>query len=73
MSNTPDPTDALRAALPPLALSRLQSLRLNDGVAIVVIEASGFDAVERERLGAVAQSERMVSFWIFGGSGVREK
>lgn len=50
MTNTPDHTDALRAALPPLAQSRLQSLRLNDGVAIVVIEASGFDAVERERL-----------------------
>ncbi|MFP5395444.1 MAG: Mrp/NBP35 family ATP-binding protein [Alphaproteobacteria bacterium] len=50
MSNTPDSTDALRAALPPLALSRLQSLRLSEGVAIVVIEASGFDAVERERL-----------------------
>ncbi len=55
MSNTPDPTDALRAALPPLALSRLQSLRLSEGVAIVVIEASGFDAVERERLEAVVK------------------
>lgn len=50
MSNTPDHTDALRAALPPLAQSRLQSLRLNDGVAIVVIEASGFDGIERDRL-----------------------
>jgi len=45
-----DPTDALRAALPPLAQSRLQSLRLSDGVAIAVLDASGFDAVERERL-----------------------
>jgi len=50
MSNTPDHTDALRAALPPLAQSRLQSLRFNDGVAIVVIEASGFDGIERDRL-----------------------
>lgn len=55
MSNTPDHTDALRAALPPLAQSRLQSLRLNDGVAIVVIEASGFDGVERERLEAAVK------------------
>ena len=55
MTNTPDHTDALRAALPPLAQSRLQSLRLNDGVAIVVIEASGFDAVERERLEAAVK------------------
>lgn len=45
-----DPTDALRAALPPLALSRLQSLRLTEGTAIAVLDASGFDAVERERL-----------------------
>ncbi len=50
MSNTPDHTDALRAALPPLAQSRLQSLRFNDGVAIAVIEASGFDGIERDRL-----------------------
>ena len=50
MSNSQDHTEALRAALPPLAQSRLQSLRLNDGVAIVVIEASGFDAIERDRL-----------------------
>ena len=55
MTNTPDHTDALRAALPPLAQSRLQSLRLNDGVAIVVIEASGFDGIERERLEAAVK------------------
>lgn len=55
MSNTPDHTDALRAALPPLAQSRLQSLRLNDGVAIVVIEASGFDGIERDRLEAAVK------------------
>ena len=52
MSTPQDHTEALRAALPPLAQSRLQSLRLNDGVAIVVIEASGFDAIERDRLEA---------------------
>lgn len=55
MSNTRDHTDALRAALPPLAQSRLQSLRLNDGVAIVVIESSGFDGVERDRLEAAVK------------------
>ena len=55
MINTPDHTDALRAALPPLAQSRLQSLRLNDGVAIVVIEASGFDGIERDRLEAAVK------------------
>lgn len=48
-------TDPLRAALPPLALSRLQSLRLTDGRAVVVLEASGLDALERERLEAAAK------------------
>lgn len=50
MSNPEDTPAALRAALPPLAQSRLQSLRLNQGVAIVVIDAGGLDAIERERL-----------------------
>jgi ATP-binding protein involved in chromosome partitioning len=45
-----DPTETLRAALPPLAQSRLQSLRLADGRAIVVLDAGGLDAVERERI-----------------------
>ncbi len=51
--NTPaaDP-EQLRSALPPLALARLQSLRLNEGVAIVVLDASGFDAIERDQLEA---------------------
>ena len=47
-------TDALSALLPPLAQARLQSLRLADGVASVVIDVAGMDALERERLeGAV--------------------
>ncbi|MBS0481609.1 MAG: Mrp/NBP35 family ATP-binding protein [Proteobacteria bacterium] len=50
-----DPTDALRAALPQLAQSRLQSLRLNDGVAIAVLDAAGLDQVERERLEAAVK------------------
>ena len=51
--NTPaaDP-EQLRSALPPLALARLQSLRLNEGVAIVVLDAGGFDAIERDQLEA---------------------
>lgn len=51
--NTPaaDP-EQLRSVLPPLALARLQSLRLNEGVAIVVLDASGFDAIERDQLEA---------------------
>lgn len=54
--NTPavDP-EQLRAALPPLAAARLQSLRLNETVAIVVLDAGGLDAVERERLEAAVQ------------------
>lgn len=44
----------LKAALPPLAQSRLQSLRLTDGVATLVLDVAGMDKLERERLeGAV--------------------
>jgi ATP-binding protein involved in chromosome partitioning len=45
-----DPTQALRAALPEHARSRLQSLRLADGVAIAVLDVAGFDKLERGRL-----------------------
>lgn len=61
-----DPIDGLRAALPALAQSRLQSLRLADGVAIAVLDASGFDAVERERL------ESAVKAALSGQNGVAE-
>jgi ATP-binding protein involved in chromosome partitioning len=47
-----DPTQALRAALSETAQSRLQSLRLADGVAIAVLDVAGFDAAERGRLEA---------------------
>lgn len=50
-----DPTDTLRAALPPLVQTRLQSLRLADGRAIVVLDAGGLDALERERLEAAVK------------------
>jgi ATP-binding protein involved in chromosome partitioning len=55
MSNPEDDTAALRAALPPLAQSRLQSLRLKQHMAIVVLEAGGLDALERERLEAAVK------------------
>ena len=43
------------ARVPPLAAARLQSLRLNETVAIVVLDAGGLDAIERERLEAAVQ------------------
>ncbi len=54
--NTPaaDP-EQLRTLLPPLAATRLQSLRLNAGVAVVVLDASGLGAMEREALEATVQ------------------
>lgn len=42
--------DQLKAALPPLAASRLQSLRFADGVVTVVLEVTGLDGLERDRL-----------------------
>jgi ATP-binding protein involved in chromosome partitioning len=50
MTNADEPADRLRSALPPLAAQRLQSLRLKGGMAIVVLDAAGLDALERERL-----------------------
>ena len=50
MTQPQDPAAALRSALPPQVAARVQSLRLNDGVAIAVLDASGYDALERERL-----------------------
>ena len=55
MSNPEDDTAALRAALPPLAQSRLQSLRLKQNMAIVVLDAGGLDAVERGQLEAAVK------------------
>jgi len=42
--------NALKERLPPLARSRLLSLRLADGVATLVIDAAGLDGIERDRL-----------------------
>ncbi len=62
-----DPEQTLRDSLPPQALARLQSLRLSDaGVAIAVLDVSGFDAVERERL------EQAVKATLIGQPGVSE-
>lgn len=55
MTQPQDPAAALRSALPPQAAARVQSLRLADGVAIAVLDASGFDALERERLEAAVK------------------
>ena len=41
---------ALQDALPPLAQTRLQSLRLVDGVATLVLDVAGLDQLERDRL-----------------------
>ncbi len=41
---------ALRAALPPSAQERLQSLRLADGIATLVIDVAGMERLERDKL-----------------------
>jgi len=40
----------LKEALPPLAQARLQSLRLSDGIATLVLDVAGLDRLERDRL-----------------------
>lgn len=43
--------DTLKPLLPPLAQARLQSLKVTDaGVAVLVLDASGLDGIERDRL-----------------------
>ena len=42
--------DHLKQVLPPLAQGRLQSLRLADGIATLVIDVAGLDRLERDRL-----------------------
>jgi ATP-binding protein involved in chromosome partitioning len=46
---------ALKEALPPLAQARLQSLRLADGVATLVLDVAGLDRLERDRLEIAAK------------------
>lgn len=45
-----DSEEQLRDMLPPLAASRLQSLRLSDGKVTAVLDVTGMDALERDRL-----------------------
>lgn len=50
MSDKTGNSEALKAALPPLAAARLQTLRLADGAATVVLDVAGLDRMERDRL-----------------------
>jgi len=43
-------TGVLKAALPTLAQSRAVSVRVADGIATVVLDATGLDGIERDRL-----------------------
>ena len=61
-----EPTETLRALLPSPALTRLQSLKLVEGRAIVVLDAAGLDQAERERL------EAAVTDAFTGQAGVNE-
>jgi len=58
--------DPVAALLPPLAQARLQSLRLVDGTATLVIDVAGMDAIERERLEAAVHES------LSGAPGVSE-
>jgi ATP-binding protein involved in chromosome partitioning len=58
--------NSLKSALPPLAQSRLQSLRLADGAVTLVLDVAGMDKLERERL------EEAVRVSLLGQPGVRE-
>ena len=58
--------DPVAALLPPLAQARLQSLRLVDGTATLVIDVAGMDAIERERLEAAVRES------LSGAPGVSE-
>ena len=51
-----DPTESLTAALPQLAQTRLQSLKLVDGRAVVVLDAAGLEQDEREQLEAAVKA-----------------
>ena len=54
MSQSSD-SDRLQEALPPLAKSRLESLRLSGGVASLVLDVAGLDRSGRERLEAAVR------------------
>ncbi len=58
--------DGLKALLPQPLQSRVSALRLSQGVATVVIDVAGLDAIERER------TEAAVKEALAGGPGVSE-
>ncbi|MDG2005360.1 MAG: Mrp/NBP35 family ATP-binding protein [Novosphingobium sp.] len=45
-----DITERLKLALPPLGASRLQSMKVADGVVTTVLDVAGLDRLERDRL-----------------------
>lgn len=51
-----DPVEPLRTALPDIAIARLQSLRLTDGLAIAVLDASELSAGDRGQLEAAVKA-----------------
>jgi ATP-binding protein involved in chromosome partitioning len=53
---TSDPVESLKACLPARSRDRLQSLRVTDGRAILVLDASGATAAERDAIEAEARS-----------------
>lgn len=57
---------ALKGLLPPLAQGRLQTLRLADGIATLVLDVAGLDGLERDRL------EVAVKDALRGAEGVKE-
>ena len=58
--------ETLKARLPAMALERLQSLKLADGVATLILDASGLDASARDRM------EVAVKDTLRGAEGVSE-
>jgi ATP-binding protein involved in chromosome partitioning len=66
MSGEDGESESLTAILPPLAQARLQSLRLADGIATLVLDVAGLDRLERDRLEIAAKDA------LRGGEGVRE-
>jgi ATP-binding protein involved in chromosome partitioning len=57
----PDDAESLKAQLPPAARERLQSLRLAQGRAIVVLDAAGLDEAARAALEAQARDALKVA------------
>ncbi|PEQ14558.1 chromosome partitioning protein ParA [Novosphingobium sp. PC22D] len=61
-----DQTESLKALLPPHVAERLQSLRLTEGRAVLVCDASGLSALDRDKLEIAAKDS------LRGAKGVSE-